>query len=269
MLQHAMGELSSALANAVGASSIIQHRLLKGEFRERKVIAGLRPFIPRRYEMLSGVVANADGEFSRQQDIVISDSMVSPPFMAAGELGVHPIETVSAVIEVKSIATTQSIQDGVTNISSVKKLIPDKPRAFAVIRGGGIEMGQTIDKPFGGALFLSNESSEEALLDAYLEATATLAANDRPNAVVVVGKFALTWASFTEESQGSVIQPLPSQGTHIFLHQAGPSALLIFYMNLMKVLAAYQPPQLDLASYVNNSGGVGKYEIIVQKLIEK
>src|SRR5262245_1221992 len=125
-----MEELSSALANAVGASSVIQHRLLKGEFRERRVIAGLRPFIPRRYEMNSGVVANADGNFSLQQDIILSDSMVAPPFLAAGELGVYPIEAVSGVIEVKSVATTQAIRDAVANIASVKSLMSDAPRDF-------------------------------------------------------------------------------------------------------------------------------------------
>lgn len=130
LLQHAMGELSSALANAVGATSLIQHRLLKGEFRERRVIAGLRPFIPRRYEMSSGVIVNAGGHFSRQQDIILSDSLLAPPFLAAGELGVHPIEAVAAVIEVKSVATAQAMREAVENIASVKRLASDEPRGF-------------------------------------------------------------------------------------------------------------------------------------------
>ncbi len=135
LLQAAVNELSSALPNAVAASSLIDHRLLKGEFRERRVIAGLRPFIPRRYEMLSGVVANADREYSRQQDIIISDSMIMPPVLAAGELGVHLIETVSAVIEVKSVATAQAVRDAVETIASVKRLASDGPRGITVIRG--------------------------------------------------------------------------------------------------------------------------------------
>ena len=91
LLQAAMGELSLALGHAVGASSLIQHRLLKGEFRERRVITGLRPFIPRRYEINSGVVVNSNGALSQRQDIIISDSTIAPPFLAAGELGVYPI----------------------------------------------------------------------------------------------------------------------------------------------------------------------------------
>jgi hypothetical protein len=115
-----MGELSSALSYAVGASSLIQHRLLKGEFRERRVIAGLRSFIPRRYEISSGVVVNASGDHSRQQDVILSDSMTVPPLLAAGDLGVHLVETVRAVIEVKSMATAQTTRDAVMNVASVK-----------------------------------------------------------------------------------------------------------------------------------------------------
>jgi hypothetical protein len=266
LLQSAIGELSAALANAVGASRLIQHRLLKGEFRERRVIAGLRPFIPRRYEMSSGVVTNANGELSCQQDIILSDSMLSAPFLAAGELGVHPIEAVSAVIEVKSIATTQEMRKAVENIASVKRLAPDEPRGFTVTRGASMGMGETVDKPFGGVLFLGSDASDEALLDAYLDATAALAPNDRPNAVVVVGEFALTWGSFAEGSDQPTIEPRPSQGTHIQLWRLGANALLLFYMSMMKVLAGYQPPALDLIAYVNNSGGLGHHEIIVQKL---
>src|SRR5260370_30837111 len=219
LLQAAVNELSSALPNAVAASSLIQHRLLKGELRERRVIAGLRPFIPRRYEMNSGVVVNAEGNFSCQQDIILSDSMVAPPFLAAGELGVHPIETVSAVIEVKSVATAQAMRDAVANIASVKQLASDEPRDFTEIRDAYIGMGQNVDKPFGGVLFLGSDASDEAILDAYVKAIATLAPNDRPNAVVVVDEFALTWGSYVEESEQPIIQPEPLRGTHVLLQR--------------------------------------------------
>jgi hypothetical protein len=262
LLQDAMGELSSALANAVGASSLIQHRLLKGEFRERRVIAGLRPFIPRRYEMSSGVIVNVPGDFSRQQDIILSDSMLVPPFLAAGELGVHPIETVAAVIEVKSVA----VREAVENIASVKQLAPDEPRGFTEIRGAGIGMGETAGKPFGGALFLGSDASDKAILDAYLDATTPLAPNDRPNAMVVVGEFALSWGSFSEGSDELIIEPQPSQGTCVLLQRLGGNALLVFYLSMMRVLTAYHSPELDLFAYVDNSGGLGGHDTIVQKL---
>jgi hypothetical protein len=172
LVQLALGELSSALTRAVGASNPISHNLLKGEFRERRVISGLRPFIPRRYEMRSGIVVNTEGIFSRQQDIILSDSMGSPPFLAAGELGVHPIEIVNAVIEVKSVATKQAIRDAVANVVSVKRLLSDEPREHISVRAGRMRFGPDHDKPFGGILFLEGNISNDAIVETYMDATA-------------------------------------------------------------------------------------------------
>jgi hypothetical protein len=268
LVQLAMAELSAALRNAVGASSLIDHRLLKGEFRERRVIAGLRQFIPRRYEMYSGVVVNADGNYSAQQDIIISDSVVSPPFLAAGELGVLFIETVSAVIEVKSVATAQAVHEAVTNIASVKRLASDEPRVYTEISGGHIGMGENVDKPFGGILFLSSGISDEAILDAYTKATASIAPNDRPNALVVVDGSAFTWGKYADSGQ-LIVQPEPLFGSHVVLQRLGVNALLVFYIVLMRILKSYQPPDLDLLSYISKSGGYGRYEILVQEMLSE
>src|SRR5947209_5707162 len=98
LLIEAMAELSAGLSHAVGATSPVAHNLLKGELRERRVLAGLRPFIPRRFEISSGIVVNTARESSRQQDMILSDSTRFALFLTAGELGVHPVESVNAVI---------------------------------------------------------------------------------------------------------------------------------------------------------------------------
>jgi hypothetical protein len=157
------------------------------------------------------------------------------------------------------------MREAVENIASVKRLASDEPRGFIEIRDGSIGAGRSVAKPFGGALFLASSAPDEALFDAYLDATAALAPHDRPNAAVVVGEFALTWGSFEEGSDQPTIEPQPSRGTHL-VELVGANALLAFYMNMMRVLAAYQPPELDLIAYVNKSGGLGPHQMIVQKL---
>jgi hypothetical protein len=266
LLHYAMEELSSALGAAVGATSLIQHRLLKGEFRERRVIAGLRPFIPRRYEMNSGVVLNDSGDFSLQQDIILSDSMMAPPFLAAGELGVFPIEAVSAVIEVKSVATTEEVRKAVANIASVKALMPNTPRGLPRMPGAVTTLRSTSVKPFGGALFLGRDISEEAICDTYLEASAALAPNDRPNAVVVVNEMTLMWGSPADNPSDSNIHLDPSQGTHLLIHHGKEDALLAFYVNLITFLAEYPAPRLDMTSYLNKGGGLDDDEITLKEL---
>jgi hypothetical protein len=267
LLHESMGELSAGLERAVGASRPIEHRLLKGEFRERRVIAGLRPFIPARFSMTSGLVVNSRQEFSRQQDIVFSDTMSAAPFIAAGELGVHPIELVHGVIEVKSAATSQQIAEAVENIASVKRLAPYEMRDFTRVDGGSIGMGQTNEKPFGGALFLGASAKLETLFDAYMSACADVDPVDRPHALTIVGRGSIQWVNVdTAAKELLSVEPVPTNANAAALMPVGENALLSFYMTLMKVLSAYSPPAFDLVNYVNSAGGLGPSEMTIQPL---
>jgi hypothetical protein len=263
-----MAELSAALRNAVGASSIIQHNLLKGEFRERRVISGIRPFIPMRYALTSGIIINASGKFSKQQDIIISDMATVPSFLASADLSVHAIESISGVIEVKSVATTDEIRKAVENVASVKRLASDEPRDYIEIRGGYIGKGQNVDKPFGGILFLDSSISDEKILEEYRTAITAIAPNDRPNALVVVDRATLSWASYLDDIE-LTIQPEPLRGTHVVLQRLGKNSLLVFYTILLRILASYKPPELDIMNYIANSGGYGDYDLIVRSLSEE
>lgn len=266
LLQLAMAELSAALRNAVGASSAIPHNLLKGELRERRVISGLRPFLPGRYTLSSGIIVNAEGKFSNQQDIVISDIMVVPPFVAAQELAVHPIESISGTIEVKSVVKSGAIRAAVKNIASVKRLASDEPRDYVEIRGGHIGAGQNVDKPFGGIMFLDSEMSDEAILNEYADATVGFPPNDRPNALVVVDRLTLAWGSYPNDPANLTIQPEPLRGSHFVLQKLNKNALLAFYVILMRILTSYKPPEMDIMNYVVNSGGYGEYGITVRPI---
>lgn len=265
LLQESMAELSSGLQRAVGASKPIEHRLLKGEFRERRVIAGLRPFIPGRFTMTSGVVINAAQQFSRQQDIVLSDAMRAAPFLAAGDLGVHPIELIDGVIEVKSAATTQTVAEAVENIASVKRLAPYEMRGMTRVDADSIGMGETNEKPFGGILFLGTSAKLETLFDAYLKTCNELQPVDRPHVLTIVGHASIQWVTYP--GSGTEIrsfEPLPTNGNAAALMPIGANALLSFYMTMMKVLTGYFPPPFDLAGYVNATGGLGPHVMTVQ-----
>jgi hypothetical protein len=265
LLQESMGELSASLERAVGASRPIEHRLLKGEFRERRVIAGLRPFIPARFSMTSGVVVNSRHEFSRQQDIVLSDTMRAAPFLAAGDLGVHPVELVDGVIEVKSSATSQTVAEAVESIASVKRLAAYELRDFTRVVGSGIGMGQTNEKPFGGAVFLGTSTNLRTLFDAYLSACQDVDPVDRPHVVTIVGRGSIHWVQ-ADTTAGTLqtVEPLPTNANAVALMPAGQSALLSFYIVLMKVLSGYSPPPIDLVEYVNAAGGLGPLELTIQ-----
>lgn len=80
----------------------IGHSVEKGGFREFFLAQLIRPFIPPLFGVGSGVVVDAKGNESSQADVIIYDSRLLPPVFLAGGRGVYPIDSVLAVVEVKT-----------------------------------------------------------------------------------------------------------------------------------------------------------------------
>jgi hypothetical protein len=214
--------------------------------REQAVVAALRPHLPGRYSLSSGLVVNAYGERSRQQDIIISDSLFESPFVTEGQLGIHPVETVHGVIEVKSRATAASIRDAVESVASVKRLFEMAPQTWG--------MGTTEpegDKMFGGVLCLEAHASPRALFDAYVDANLRLLPEDRCNVLAVVDQFAAVWSGSRRGNPAPGIQSSASWAERV--HRVdGESALLAFYVLLRTRLRWYKAPELNLSAYVDS-----------------
>jgi hypothetical protein len=103
-------------------SSNISHPGEAGRARENLIREFLATFCPKGFTLSTGFVFDADGAVSRQQDIVIFRDSYHPVFRIGG-ISYFPIESVAAVIEVKSAITSVTLlQDALNCISSVKRL---------------------------------------------------------------------------------------------------------------------------------------------------
>lgn len=78
------------------------HQPTKGQLRELFVAEALTPFLTSQFGVKTGVVVNQEGYESNQTDILIYDNRILPPFIEERKLGVYPVESVIATIEVKS-----------------------------------------------------------------------------------------------------------------------------------------------------------------------
>jgi hypothetical protein len=58
--------------------------------------------MPAHFGIGSGIVVSSSGQQSRQTDVIIYDGRPLPPVLLAGDRGIFPIDSVLAVIEVKS-----------------------------------------------------------------------------------------------------------------------------------------------------------------------
>lgn len=100
----------------------LKHKLTKGELRELFVCDILNHFLTSQFGVGSGIIVNGNGNQSHQTDIIIYDKRVLPPFIKESNLGVYPIESVIATLEVKSTLNKRDIVKAEKDAKLIKEL---------------------------------------------------------------------------------------------------------------------------------------------------
>lgn len=103
-------------------SSQLSHNPSRGAAREFVLRELLRRHLPQKLAVGAGLIVSSDGQRSKQIDIVIYDALNTPIMYMADELQIFPVESVYAVIEVKSRLDSKELKKSVDNIRSVKKM---------------------------------------------------------------------------------------------------------------------------------------------------
>lgn len=99
----------------------IQHNLEDGKYREYLVKKILSNIVPSKYEITNGFVVDSDNNKSDEMDIIIYDKSYVPPFFNE-TYTVVPIESVIAVIQVKTTLTWKELKSSIDNLNSIDKL---------------------------------------------------------------------------------------------------------------------------------------------------
>jgi hypothetical protein len=106
-------------ADALLFNRRLPHEGLKGSENEKVLADVLGDFLPSRYSVEpNGLVIDRDGHASRQCDIVIYNNVQFPKYFRK----VYPIETVYAVIEVKTELSKQQVDVSLENEAALRKL---------------------------------------------------------------------------------------------------------------------------------------------------
>lgn len=88
-------------------TSRINHNGEKGTARENVLQNYLRNYIPDKYTFSKGTIIDCNDNQSRQVDIIIHDKYTTPCLIDMDSTKVIPVESVYAVIEVKSTLTKE------------------------------------------------------------------------------------------------------------------------------------------------------------------
>ncbi|WP_144025255.1 DUF6602 domain-containing protein [Burkholderia sp. HI2500] len=144
------GSELTALSNRV--ASIVQHGPSIGTYREVLLKELLRNHLPTRYDIATGFIFGC----SRQLDVLIYDQQDFAPIFRQGSMVVVPLESVRAVIEVKSRLTKKSLRESLDLLNDV----PD-----AHVFGSGPPMFKGI---FAFASSMSDEQLRTEVADFYI-----------------------------------------------------------------------------------------------------
>ncbi|QCJ42583.1 hypothetical protein FAY30_12060 [Bacillus sp. S3] len=214
----------------------INHMGERGSSREEILLSYLRKYIPNKYEMNNGVIIDATGEQSRQQDIIIYDSFNSPVLLNMQSTKMVPIESVFSVIEVKSSLNKTEINKCVNNISSVKSLVKNSL--------------DEINSPTAGFVFAYTSSTTlETLLDNLVEANNQVEKHKQISALCILDKGIIVNVSKKGLKE---ITLLPNEdSTPAIIKNSAENNLMLFYLLLMQYLNQSSVSVPNLLKYAN------------------
>lgn len=151
------------------------HRLSAGENREGLVEDFLLNHLPKKFGISTGMVISHDGMFSNQADLVVVDELNNAPLYAATRNKLWMIESVYALIEVKTTLTPEAIEDSI-----------DKCRRFKSMRRDFCNTGEPqrlLDSLF--VIWAFDASSPETLKANLLRLLTPLPREEQPDLIVL------------------------------------------------------------------------------------
>jgi hypothetical protein len=132
----------------------LKHSLVKGMLRELFVTDVLRPFLGSQFSLGSGIIINQMSDQSHQNDIIILNNHILPPFIGEQSFGVYPLECVVGTIEVKSNLRKKCLEKAEKDARYLKETL---------YRDRGTKTPTILRKPFS-AIFGFYGSGKKELL---------------------------------------------------------------------------------------------------------
>lgn len=200
MNKHYVGLTTRMLSEIETISDRMSHQGEKGRNNEHVLQAFLNDHLPRRYCVSTGKVISANGQESGQVDLIVHDRMTTPAFVEARAWSLVPIESVYAVISVKTTLNKEELRDSLDSIAKVRAL----PRAAAIMYDAGHMIAvreEDVLRPRGFVFaFRSSWSTPEGADKAFQDLLPGVDDALRPNAVCALNQCLIIRRAYTTET---------------------------------------------------------------------
>jgi hypothetical protein len=231
-----------------------RHHGSRGTEREEIVARFLELYMPGTVEVVHNAeIVTVTGEVSRQCDIVIVDSN-TPRLRDIRSHRIIPVESVFAVIEVKSRLTGPELTDACTKIARVKEL---SRTAYVRLRSAPLDFRgpQYPPPPILGYVFAFNGIRLNNLGNRFFDWCTHNPRELHPDGVWVSDTGMLVWGPGPE--QPPIWHPAISdpriERKLLFLGSAQEGDVLLGMIIGISMMLARPLPQLDLVSYLANN----------------
>lgn len=239
MKRHYTGLTERMLSKIESISNQMSNPGEKGRNNEAILCKYLEQNLPKRYTVSTGKVVGVGGTESGQMDIIIHDRLTCPAFIDADEWSLVPIETVQAIISVKTTLNKKELRHAMESIESVRKL----PRQAATTQVGDkflLVPEDKVLKPralvFG---YKSSWRSVDGLRNAFEDLLHEFDDSNRPNGVLALDQAFVFRRPFTEN--------MVTYDEHTLLH---------FFVFLVMNIDNRPTHGVDLTKYFTEDYGV-------------
>lgn len=240
MKRHYEGLAERMLSEINTISDRMSHAGEKGRNNELVLREFLNGALPKRFAVTTGKVIAVGGLESGQIDLIIHDRFHTPALMEAHAWSIVPIESVYAIISVKTTLDKEELRDALSSVATVRA----RPRRAAINYEANNKISWAEDqtvRPRGFIFgFKSSWSKPEAMDAAFRDLLPEFDDSLRPNAVCALDQCLITRKPYKTE-------------TILFKEHA----LMHFFIFLTQVLDTFPRYQVDLRRYFDDDYGNG------------
>lgn len=229
------GRIAQKMLIDLEDSKTLDHAGEQGRNNERILEGFLAKYLAQRYTVSTGKVIAATGALSDQIDLIVHDRLSTPQISIDEASALVPVESVYAVISVKTSLDKSQLRDAMSGIKSVRRLprkaaihqspsqriieIPEekvlRPRALVFAFQSNWSTAKSADKAFRD--LLDEEEFEDEV---------------RPNGICILDQCFIHRKPF-------------ATNTHVFTEYP----LMHFFMFLSRALDTFPKWQVDLNQY--------------------
>ncbi len=238
MQRHYDGLTKRMLGELESISSEMSHQGEKGRNNEAILTDFLKRLLPHRYAVSTGKVVAVGGVESGQIDVIIHDRVETPAFLDSHVWSLIPVESVYAVISVKTTLNKTDLREAMTSLSSVRSL-PRKAAQLEINSKLSEIAEEKVLRP--RALVFSFKSaweSVESYQKAFVELLSEFHDDLRPNGVCVLKQGFVVRKPFTTD--------VIPYADHSLLH---------FFLFLVKAIDSRPRYQTNLSKYFSENYG--------------